>query len=131
MVSSYAQRVSFVSSDSNAVLPAPYAFTPADVGTHAFSVTFATAGVQTVTVRDDEMQVIASSETTSVGELQDGGPQVARSLDVGCGCHDVGAFPSLLALVLAVLRGASSAATACSAGPGRECTAEASTPPAQ
>jgi hypothetical protein len=48
----YAGTVAFSSSDPQAVLPGPYSFTGAggDAGSHDFSVTFRTAGPQTLTV---------------------------------------------------------------------------------
>jgi hypothetical protein len=49
---SYLGTVTFVSSDPNAVLPEPYAFTRADQGDRIFHVVFRTAGWQTVTVID-------------------------------------------------------------------------------
>ena len=48
----YTGTVHFTSSDAAAALPADYAFTAADKGVHTFSVTFQTAGSQSVTVAD-------------------------------------------------------------------------------
>jgi hypothetical protein len=45
----YADTVHFTSSDAAAVMPANYTFTTADKGVHAFSVTFKTAGTQSLT----------------------------------------------------------------------------------
>ena len=42
--------VNFTSSDSNAVLPAPYTFTNSDGGVHTFSATLVTVGSQSITV---------------------------------------------------------------------------------
>ncbi|HEV3078233.1 MAG TPA: FG-GAP-like repeat-containing protein, partial [Gemmataceae bacterium] len=50
--SGYAGTVHFTSSDGQAVPPADYTFTTADMGMHSFSVTFKTAGNQTVTGTD-------------------------------------------------------------------------------
>jgi hypothetical protein len=49
---SYTGKVKFASTDPQAVLPATYAFTQADHGDHGFTVTFKTAGPQTITVTD-------------------------------------------------------------------------------
>jgi hypothetical protein len=52
-VPTYAGTVHFTSTDSNAVLPADYAFTSSDQGSHTFStLTFKTAGTQAVRARD-------------------------------------------------------------------------------
>jgi hypothetical protein len=51
-VPGFTDTVSFSSSDPGAVLPGPYTFTPADGGAHTFSVTFTTAGSQSLTVAD-------------------------------------------------------------------------------
>ena len=48
----YAGTVKFTSSDTSAVLPASYTFTTSDKGIHTFSLTFKTAGTQSVTVTD-------------------------------------------------------------------------------
>jgi ELWxxDGT repeat protein len=55
--SGYTGTVQLKSTDSQAVLPASYAFTSADAGVHTFSVTFKTAGTQSIT----------ASDTTTVG----------------------------------------------------------------
>jgi hypothetical protein len=49
---SYTGTVRFTSTDPSADLPAPYHFTAADNGDHGFTVTFRTAGSQTITVTD-------------------------------------------------------------------------------
>ena len=51
-VTTYADPVSFASSDPAAVLPAPYTFSTADSGAHQFNITLKTAGTQTITVTD-------------------------------------------------------------------------------
>jgi hypothetical protein len=48
----YAGTVHFASSDASVRLPANYTFTATDKGAHAFTVTFATAGSQSLTVSD-------------------------------------------------------------------------------
>jgi hypothetical protein len=48
----YTGTVQFSSGDAQATLPADYTFTPADAGSHTFSVTLATAGSQSVNVTD-------------------------------------------------------------------------------
>jgi len=49
IVPNYTGTVQLTSSDTGATLPAAYTFTAADHGVHAFNVTFATTGSQTVT----------------------------------------------------------------------------------
>jgi hypothetical protein len=44
--------VSFTSSDSQAMLPAPYTYTSADAGVHTFSAMFQTVGTQSLTATD-------------------------------------------------------------------------------
>ena len=51
-VYTYTGTVHFTSSDANATLPADYTFVADDHGAHAFHVTLATAGAQTVTATD-------------------------------------------------------------------------------
>ncbi len=46
----YTGKVKFTSTDPLAVLPAPYTFVASDHGDHGFTVTFKTAGTQTITV---------------------------------------------------------------------------------
>ncbi len=48
----YRGVVHFTSTDAHAILPADYRFTAADAGTHTFTVTFMTAGIQAVRARD-------------------------------------------------------------------------------
>ncbi len=48
----YLGTVQFTSSDPQATLPANYSFTAGDQGVHVFSLTFETAGTQSVTVTD-------------------------------------------------------------------------------
>ncbi|HZD67277.1 MAG TPA: glycoside hydrolase family 172 protein, partial [Acidimicrobiales bacterium] len=62
----YTGTVSFSSSDPAATLPGPYAFTAGDAGAHAFSVTFATPGSQTVTATDAPDGLVATSTPVTV-----------------------------------------------------------------
>jgi hypothetical protein len=71
----YAGTLSFGSSDPRAVLPASYAFTAADQGTHTFSVTLQTAGGQSVTAAD-AAGALAGSAAVSVA------PAAAAQLSV-------------------------------------------------
>jgi hypothetical protein len=48
----YTGTVHFASSDPHAGLPADYTFTSADLGSHTFSVTLSSAGVQSITASD-------------------------------------------------------------------------------
>ena len=52
VVANYTGTVHFTSTDSSATLPADYTFTADDKGSHLFSVTYATAGSQTLTATD-------------------------------------------------------------------------------
>jgi hypothetical protein len=65
-VPQYTGTVHFSSSDTSpkTVLPADYTFTSADAGTHAFSLTLATPGSQTITVTDAGNALRASAATT-------------------------------------------------------------------
>lgn len=49
----YRGTVRFSSSDTQAILPPAYTFTPADGGVHNFTVTLRSSGQQTITVEDD------------------------------------------------------------------------------
>jgi hypothetical protein len=51
-VQGYRGRVHLASSDAQAVLPADYSFTALDQGSHTFTFTLRTAGLQTLTVND-------------------------------------------------------------------------------
>jgi uncharacterized repeat protein (TIGR02059 family) len=57
----YTGTVSLTSSDGQAVLPAPHAYTGADAGTHVFSVTLKTAGPQTVSASDGSISGVSGS----------------------------------------------------------------------
>ncbi len=60
LTNAYTGTVTFSSSDVQAGLPASYTFTAADAGSHTFSATLKTAGLQSITVRD-------AANTTAVG----------------------------------------------------------------
>ena len=59
-VTNYTGTVTLTSSDTQATLPAPYAFQASDNGVHVFSVTLETAGTQSVTASDGS---ISGTET--------------------------------------------------------------------
>ncbi len=62
----YTGTVTFTSSDKQAVLPEDYTFTGADSGVHAFTVTLAKLGNQTITVRDTATKSINGTATVTV-----------------------------------------------------------------
>jgi Tol biopolymer transport system component len=62
----YGGTVRFSSTDPAAQLPANYTFVPSDRGTHPFTATFRTAGMQTLTATDMAASSINGSETVSV-----------------------------------------------------------------
>jgi parallel beta-helix repeat protein len=64
--SGYTGTVHFTSSDSQAVLPADYAFTSTDKGVHTFSATLKTAGSQTVTATDSVTASITGRAAVSI-----------------------------------------------------------------
>jgi CSLREA domain-containing protein len=59
---SYAGAVHFTSTDARAVLPANYAFTPADRGTRVFGAVLKTAGTQTITATDTAKSTITGKQ---------------------------------------------------------------------
>ena len=59
----YTGTVHFTSSDGQATLPANFAFTTANAGTHSFSVTLKTAGTQSITVTDTVTPNITGKES--------------------------------------------------------------------
>ena len=61
----YTGTVSFTSTDTAAGLPASYMFASADKGAHSFSVTFNTAGTQTLTASDGSLSATSSGVTVS------------------------------------------------------------------
>ena len=62
----YTGTVTFTSSDKQAVLPGDYTFSAADSGVHAFTVTLAKLGNQTITVRDTATKSINGTATVTV-----------------------------------------------------------------
>jgi hypothetical protein len=63
---SYTGTVHFTSSDPQAVLPADYTFTSADLGVHTFTAVLKTAGSQTITATDTTTGSVTGSESTTV-----------------------------------------------------------------
>ena len=59
---SFVGTIEFTSTDSQAVLPASYTFTAADDGTYTFTVTFKTAGTQSITATDTANAAIIGTE---------------------------------------------------------------------
>ena len=62
----FAGTVHFTATDPQAAVPADYTFTPFDAGSHAFSVTFKTAGVDSLTIADTSSATTAASNTWNV-----------------------------------------------------------------
>jgi methionine-rich copper-binding protein CopC len=62
-VTGYSGTVHFSSSDAQAVLPADYAFTGTDAGSHTFSVSFKTVGGQSITATDTATSTIVGTQT--------------------------------------------------------------------
>ena len=62
----YAGTVKFTSSDTAASLPANYTFTTANDGVHTFTLTFGTAGTQSVTVTDTVSTKITGTQGITV-----------------------------------------------------------------
>ncbi len=58
LATGYRGTVQFSSSDSLAMLPAPYTFTSTDAGQHTFSVSLMTSGLQSITVTDESSQLV-------------------------------------------------------------------------
>src|SRR5207248_488803 len=61
-VPGYTGTVHFTSSDSQAVLPADYAFTSTDAGVHTFSATLETAGSQSLTATDTATSSVTGTQ---------------------------------------------------------------------
>jgi len=70
---SFAGTVHFTSSDSQAVLPGDFVFTPGDQGTQTFGATLRTSGAQTITATDTVNNAIAGTATVTVGGANLGG----------------------------------------------------------
>ncbi len=66
VASGYTGTVQFSSSDTAASLPSSYPFTSANGGTHTFSLTFETAGTQSLTVTDTASHLTATQSGISV-----------------------------------------------------------------
>lgn len=62
----YTGTISFTSSDAKAVLPSPYTFTSSDGGVKDFTITYKTAGGQTITVTDLTSKITQKSAITVV-----------------------------------------------------------------
>jgi hypothetical protein len=60
----FRDTVHFTSTDSVAVLPADYTFTPDDSGSHTFSVTLKKAGSQTITATDTTNSAVSSAQAS-------------------------------------------------------------------
>jgi hypothetical protein len=63
----FADTVYFISSDSSATLPGAHTYTTGDAGGHTFSVTFATAGTQSVTAIDANTGMSGSASSVVNG----------------------------------------------------------------
>ncbi len=66
VATSYTGKVTFASSDAQAVLPAAYSFTNKDNGVHTFSATLKTPGSQSITVQDSANGFTAKESGISV-----------------------------------------------------------------
>jgi VCBS repeat protein len=70
LATGFTGKVTLTSSDSKAVLPLPYTFTAADLGTKTFIVTLKTAGTQTIQVNggalggNDSVDVVAAAASS-------------------------------------------------------------------
>ncbi|MGP0063104.1 MAG: DUF4082 domain-containing protein [Isosphaeraceae bacterium] len=62
----YTGTIQFTSSDPHAILPAGYTFQAGDQGVHPFSVTFETAGPQSLTVKDNTSGMTATDSGIAV-----------------------------------------------------------------
>ena len=69
--------IAFSSSDSQAVLPASYPFTASNAGTHTFTVTFKTAGPQSITATNTSNSAIIGTEDNIIVQAA-----AAKSLNV-------------------------------------------------
>jgi hypothetical protein len=72
-VRNYAGTVHLTSTGGTAVLPADYTFAATDQGVYAFTVTFNTAGSQTLTATDTAASAVTGSVTVTVGAAADAG----------------------------------------------------------
>jgi hypothetical protein len=65
-VTSFADIVTFSSTDPQAVLPADYTFTSADMGVHNFLATLKTVGTQSLTAKDKTSTTVASATMAGI-----------------------------------------------------------------
>jgi hypothetical protein len=65
LVATYTGNVGITSSDAQATLPGNHTYNGADAGSHMFSVTFKTAGPQTLTASDGTLSVTSGTITVS------------------------------------------------------------------
>jgi hypothetical protein len=65
----YTGSIHFTSSDSLATLPSNYTFTGSDDGTHTFSATLRTKGIQTVSAMDLHSASMSGSDSSEVGGI--------------------------------------------------------------
>ncbi len=93
----YRGKVTFTSSDANAVLPNDYTFTAADSGAHTFTngVTLKKKGTQTITATDKATKSITGSATVTVGT---NAPAVMAGTGTVGGFTAMGPVPSDVAL---------------------------------
>jgi hypothetical protein len=88
VVTNYGGTVAVTGGDGQPLLPAPYTFTPADLGTHTFSAALTAAGAQTITAADGSA---AGSET---GIVITPGPAARLALSLPASAPE-GAAPGL------------------------------------
>ena len=69
LVRTYTGSIHFTSNDSQAVLPADYTFTAADVGTHVFMVTLKSSGSRTLTATDKSAGSVTGTGTITITPL--------------------------------------------------------------
>jgi FG-GAP-like repeat/Abnormal spindle-like microcephaly-assoc'd, ASPM-SPD-2-Hydin len=62
----FTDTVHFTSSDAQAILPADYAYVPADNGSHVFSVTLRTSGSRTVSVTDTKNISVSALQSVAI-----------------------------------------------------------------
>lgn len=67
IISNYSNTIHFTSSDGAAVLPADYTFVAGtDFGSHTFTVTLSTTGMQTITVNDTAITVMTGNGSVDI-----------------------------------------------------------------
>ncbi len=67
VATAYTGTVHFTSTDGSATLPSNYTFTPGDAGSHTFSFTFQTPGMQSLTVSDVSTATNTLTKSVAVG----------------------------------------------------------------